>query len=796
MSDPDQTSDDIPALQQTAPLPVLRDAHLEESEFIEFSNNLMEASARQAALRHLDTCQRCREVLSELHRDDDGHGSTKLKDPLLGRMLGEYRVEDALSRGGMGVVYRGVHPVIGKKVAIKVLLPEAAADPDQMDRLLAEARAVNAIRHPNIIDIFSFGTLPDGKHYFVMELLDGEPLNELLREKGRLSAPEVMVVIEQTMAALAAAHAANVIHRDLKPANLFVSTLPDKSWHVTVLDFGLAKQLGVSSSTAPNLVMGTPGYMAPEQIRGQKLSPKVDLYAVGAVAWVLLTGREPFEANSFVDLMVKHLEEPLPSLARAAPDCPSALVQLVEKLLAKRPEQRPSSALEVQQTVLRMRKELHGRETMKNIPPPMVPLDQLQKPHVRAAAPTVPAGDIEKTQPRDGPRLPEPARAVKRKTARPTRYDRPAAERSSQPLEGEGELEQEHDDLAPVAPTPAAPPGRLSAMLGGAALTLLLVGAVALVWRFVQSNDGSQGDTRRSGDETRTVPPEDPPKFAEAKDSVPNTDAPNVDAKNTDAKNTDAKNTDAKNTDAKNTDAKNTDTKNADAKNADLSSDNTEAKNADLLAKNAGAKDAVVGAKNTGADAKSTDAKSTGAKDADAKSSDKNTGAKDADAKTTDTKTTDTKSSDAKTTDAKSSDAKTGAKSSDAKTTDAKSSDAKTGAKSNDAKTTDAKSSDAKTTDAKNTDAKNTDAKSTDAKNTDAKNTGTKAPTLPRGPTAESVQERIVRARASAAKLDSGPVKRIVNTSLDDLSARLQAKESPKVIASELDELIRQHKLK
>ncbi|MFT3711574.1 MAG: protein kinase [Archangium sp.] len=408
--DRDQTNANIPAPGATAELPVLRDAHLEESEFIEFSHHLMSPEERQAAVRHLDSCTRCREVLAELHRDSDGSGSTKLTDPMLGRTLGEYRVEEALSRGGMGAVYRGVQPMIGKKVAIKVLLPEAADDPDQMDRLLAEARAVNAIRHPNIIDIFSFGSLPDGKHYFIMALLDGLPLNELQREKGKLTPGEVMTILEQSMSALGAAHAAGVIHRDLKPANLFVTTLPDHSWHVTVLDFGLAKRLGASSSTSPNLVMGTPGFMAPEQIRGQKLSHKVDLYAMGVVAWVLLTGQEPFTANSFVDLMVKHLEEPLPPLARLVPDCPPGLVTLIERLLAKRPDARPNSALEVQQELQRLRKDkdFAGRETMKQQPPPVVSLESLQKPHVRQQVVTVPAGrdavekqPLEKTVKRD-----------------------------------------------------------------------------------------------------------------------------------------------------------------------------------------------------------------------------------------------------------------------------------------------------------------------------------------------------------------------------------------------------------
>ncbi|PZR07392.1 MAG: serine/threonine protein kinase [Archangium gephyra] len=451
------------AADSTGPLPPLavRETHLEESELIDFSMNTMEPDDRVAAVQHLDSCSRCREVLSELHRDIGG--STRLADPLLGRMLGEYLVSEALSRGGMGAVYRGEQPVIGKKVAIKVLLPDAAEDPEQMNRLLEEARAVNAIRHPNIIDIFSFGSLPDGKHYFIMELLDGLPLNELLAEKGRLTPGEVVIVLDQTMSALGAAHSAGVIHRDLKPANLFVTTLPDHSWHITVLDFGLAKRLGASSSTSPNLVMGTPGFMAPEQIRGQTITPRTDLYAMGVVAWLLLTGEEPYNADSIVDLMMRHLEDPLPDLSRLAPETPPALVQLISRLLSKRPDQRPASAMEVRAELQRLRKTMEGRETVKT-PGPMVELDALLKPHARQELRTVPErGAVARDAPTAIGQRPVKSAEPTRVVARP-----PAAQRrSSKPKLG-GE---------PLAPAPTS--GRNTGLLVGAglgALSLLAFG--------------------------------------------------------------------------------------------------------------------------------------------------------------------------------------------------------------------------------------------------------------------------------------------------------------------------------
>ena len=337
----------------TADFAGVRETHIDEQELVDLALNNLSADDEDSVRGHLNTCPACRERLKALHLED-GMGATKVRDPMVGQMLGEYRVEAALARGGMGVVYRGVQPMIGKRVAIKVLAPELD-DEGGINRLLDEARAVNAIRHPNIIDIFSFGSLPDGRHYFVMELLDGQSLEDLINTRRTLSADEVMTVLEQSCSALGAAHAAGVVHRDLKPANLFLGVLADQSWHVTVLDFGLAKRLGNTRKTATNVVMGTPGYMAPEQIRAKPITAATDLYALGVVAWVLLTGSEPFQAEGIMDLLRAHIEAPLPSLRERAPDAPAGLVSLIERMLAKRPEDRPASALEVRSEVQRIR---------------------------------------------------------------------------------------------------------------------------------------------------------------------------------------------------------------------------------------------------------------------------------------------------------------------------------------------------------------------------------------------------------------------------------------------------------
>ena len=329
----------------------LSDEHLDAATLRAYAAKSLGPAERLQALRHLDRCESCSQALKG--------------DPLVGTMLGEYRVLAPLSRGGMSAIYRGEQPTIGKAVAIKVLLPHVLGDPEQLRRLLGEARAVNAIHHPNIIDIFSFGSLPDGGQYFVMELLEGRSAMAWVQEKGRFNAGEVLTVLEQTMAALAAAHARNVLHRDLKPSNLFITTLADQSWHVTVLDFGLAKQLDGTNATNPDLVVGTPGYMAPEQIRGEPLTPACDLYAMGCVAWALLTAEEAFEAETGQDLMYKHLEESHPPLSEAAPDCPPQLAALVHRMLEKAPKKRPASARAVLTELARLRVELRGEETAK-----------------------------------------------------------------------------------------------------------------------------------------------------------------------------------------------------------------------------------------------------------------------------------------------------------------------------------------------------------------------------------------------------------------------------------------------
>ncbi|HZI16612.1 MAG TPA: serine/threonine-protein kinase, partial [Myxococcus sp.] len=282
------------------------------------------------------------------------------RDPLIGLRLGEYELRSRVGVGGMGLVYEGIQPLIGKRVAVKVLRPELAHSTEQVERLLAEARAVNAIRHRGIIDIFGFGQVPDGRQYIIMEFLDGQALDTVLAEKTRLPVQEALSLLDEVLAALASAHGAGVVHRDLKPSNIFLVRQPDGSRYVKVLDFGLAKRAqtptGRSAQTRTDMVVGTPEYMAPEQARGQEVGPMTDLYALGVVTFEMVTGRLPFIGTSPVDLLMKHVEARPPRPSEFLPELPPALDAFILQMLTKDPETRPGAADALRQQLGRLRR--------------------------------------------------------------------------------------------------------------------------------------------------------------------------------------------------------------------------------------------------------------------------------------------------------------------------------------------------------------------------------------------------------------------------------------------------------
>jgi serine/threonine-protein kinase len=260
-----------------------------------------------------------------------------------GTKVGEYVIERKLGEGGMGSVYAGVQPLIGKQVAIKVVAAMWARNEQVTKRFLEEARAVNQIRHPHIIDIFSFGVLPDGRPYFVMEFLQGESLEDGL-EKGHVIGREVVLLMRQLCEALGAAHAAGFVHRDLKPENLWIARLPNQEPSLKILDFGIAKNLSMPNAkvTVDGQILGTAQYMAPEQAMANTVDGRTDVYALGVILYRILTGSLPFDGESAYAVVTKHVTEPPVPLSRLRPIQP-ALEAVVLDCLAKNPAQRPAS---------------------------------------------------------------------------------------------------------------------------------------------------------------------------------------------------------------------------------------------------------------------------------------------------------------------------------------------------------------------------------------------------------------------------------------------------------------------
>jgi hypothetical protein len=268
-------------------------------------------------------------------------------DPLIGTRIGNYQIVALLGEGGMAKVYRATHPEIGRDVAIKVLSAQVAAVPDVVRRFKVEAQTVNKIDHPNIIHIFDFGNLDDGRPFYLMELLHGESLATHIHRVGALPLAEALAITDAVLDALDAIHRAQVVHRDLKPDNVFLATSGGRTT-VKVLDFGIAKLLEEQSfdKTRTGALLGTPSYMAPEQCEGRQrdIGPHTDLYAVGCMLYQMLAGVVPFDAESLGGLLVQHMmQTPVPLVQRIG-GLPPALSELVARCLAKNIAERPPSA--------------------------------------------------------------------------------------------------------------------------------------------------------------------------------------------------------------------------------------------------------------------------------------------------------------------------------------------------------------------------------------------------------------------------------------------------------------------
>ena len=270
-------------------------------------------------------------------------------DALLGRELqGRYRVDRLIAMGGMGCLYRGVQLSLNRPVAIKVLKPRLMSDPRDAARFTRESRLLASLNHPHIVRLLDVGETREGTRFMVMELLEGQGLNVLVANHGRLGAPLIRDIMLQVAGGLVAAHEVGTVHRDLKPANVFLSRVHGRSYHVKILDFGIARptlledvQVGLTSSQG---LVGTPHYMAPEQICGQPVGPWTDIYAFGCVLWELVEGRRVFDGLTDVDVLIAHLDEAPSSPAASGDVLLQGLGNLAMACLEKLPRGRPESA--------------------------------------------------------------------------------------------------------------------------------------------------------------------------------------------------------------------------------------------------------------------------------------------------------------------------------------------------------------------------------------------------------------------------------------------------------------------
>ncbi|MDQ2856674.1 MAG: serine/threonine protein kinase [Acidobacteriota bacterium] len=261
-------------------------------------------------------------------------------------IAGRFRIEGEIGRGGMGTVYRATHLGLQRSVAVKIIKSEYADDADVADRFMREARTMAKLRHRHAAMIFDAGNLPDGRHFIIMEFIEGVTLSEALAREARFSPERAVNIAIQVCEVLEEAHQLGIIHRDLKPANIMLNERG-----VCVLDFGVAKVLASSAdattsqaSTGSGQIIGTPRYMSPEQCLGQRVGARSDLYSLGVVLYEMLAGRPPFIDPLPSVVLVKQATTPPPPLPRLREDIPRALALAVHTLLAKRSEDRPLTA--------------------------------------------------------------------------------------------------------------------------------------------------------------------------------------------------------------------------------------------------------------------------------------------------------------------------------------------------------------------------------------------------------------------------------------------------------------------
>ena len=280
----------------------------------------------------------------------DGIELNKIEDDFIGReILGQFIILEKIGSGTMGNVYLAKQTTIDRKVAIKLLKPKLAADPDVLARFNREAKAVARLSHPNIVTVHLVGKLqPENLPYIIMEYVEGASLEHICITQGALSTERIILISSQISSALMEAHNNNVVHRDLKPANIVVWDQGTPKESIKVLDFGIAKILHTdeerSRLTKTGTIFGTPAYISPEQAAGETLDNRSDLYSLGVIMYRLATGRLPFEDASGLEILVRHIRDIPPKPTSINPAIPIELEAVILKLLEKNKEDRYPSA--------------------------------------------------------------------------------------------------------------------------------------------------------------------------------------------------------------------------------------------------------------------------------------------------------------------------------------------------------------------------------------------------------------------------------------------------------------------
>lgn len=282
-------------------------------------------------------------------------GDVELKD-----LLSKYEVQEKIGEGGMGIVFKANQKSMNRTVALKILSPKYSAKQRFVDQFIKEARAAGALNHPNIIQVHEVGTEND-IHYFSMEYVEGATCMQVLRDQGPFKIGEALEVIRQTAKALDYAHSQRLIHQDIKPDNIMIG--PNNQ--VKLADLGISKTFDeVESEEGPKRVMGTPHYMAPEAALGKKIDHRVDIYALGATLYHLLTGKTPYNGTSATEVLKAHVMDPLPPIEDINPDVPADVCALVERLVAKKADDRYQTAAEIVEEVVRLQAG-HGLGTAR-----------------------------------------------------------------------------------------------------------------------------------------------------------------------------------------------------------------------------------------------------------------------------------------------------------------------------------------------------------------------------------------------------------------------------------------------